>query len=108
MNGHFVDVPSTALNAPSTIVRILPGAVEDSVGHMKSNSDTSRRVEQVIRLVDGFDPFGLELLASVHWLMKQEGLRTLDEITHSLYAWAPSKRQFSGSQIDLAMERLAS
>lgn len=109
MNSHYIDVDQHALNTPDTVVHILPGAVEDAAAHMGGSSDTLRRAERVIELVQGYEtPFGLELLASVHWLMKKHGVREHHEIIDSLYNWAPSKRSFSESQIETVVNRLLS
>ncbi len=109
MNRHFIDIDPNALNTPGTALHILPGAVEDSKEFMVRNPATSRRVLRVLNLAAGFEtPFGLELLASVHWVMKRMRQKTLDGITSHLYRWSPGKSQFSIPQIELAVQRLQS
>lgn len=58
-------------------------------------------------LVDGFEsPFGLELLSTVHWVMRHEPARTLPDVVARTYAWNDRKRQFTPRQIALAAEVL--
>ena len=67
-----------------------------------------RHPDRVATLVDGFEtPYGLELLATAHWVATKEGARTPDAIADAIYEWAPGKSQFSRRQIALAVERLA-
>lgn len=59
--------------------------------------------------MEGFEtPFGLELLATVHWVAAEEGARTRSEIRQATYAWGHRKKQFTPDQIDLAADRLES
>jgi hypothetical protein len=61
----------------------------------------------VATLVEGFEtPFGLELLATVHWVMTQQSAASVDEIVEQTYAWNQRKRQFSPRQIGIAVARL--
>jgi hypothetical protein len=61
----------------------------------------------VARLVEGFEtPFGLELLATVHWVMAEEGAVEPAAVEAATYAWGTRKGAFSRDQIHLAAERL--
>ncbi|MCB0085818.1 MAG: hypothetical protein KDE47_32985, partial [Caldilineaceae bacterium] len=51
--------------------------------------------------------FGLELLSTVHWLIKHESVTSIDEIITHTYAWNDRKRQFAPRQIELAVNILA-
>ena len=44
----------------------------------------------------GFEiPFGLELLATVHWLMSKENKTELDYLISVVYSWNAKKQKFS-------------
>jgi hypothetical protein len=59
-------------------------------------------------LVDGFEsPFGLELLATVHWVMNNESVNSVDEVVNHTYTWNDRKRQFTPRQIALAADVLS-
>jgi len=60
-------------------------------------------------LVEGFEtPFGLELLATVHWVVQEEGATRTQEVQEATYALGPRKDRFSPGQIALAEDRLRS
>jgi hypothetical protein len=85
----------------------VPGAVEDAKAFLEGHSDTKYRLDRVAALVDGFEtPFGLELLATVHWLVAHESIAGADEIAKATYAWNERKKQFTDRQIRLAVHRL--
>ena len=61
----------------------------------------------------GFEsPFGLELLATVHWVCtqgergKQIVPQNIDELVRYIYQWDSCKSQFSARQISLAHDVL--
>ena len=63
--------------------------------------------ERVSRLIEGFEsPFGLELLATVHWVVDREGPRTVPEAVGKVHGWSPRKAMFTPHQIQAAWDRL--
>ncbi len=51
-------------------------------------------MERVQNLIEGFEtPYGLELLATVHWVATQEGAATEDEAIKLVQAWNPRKKK---------------
>ncbi len=73
-----------------------------------SDADATRaRFERVAGLVDGFEtPFGLELLATVHWLLRDEPRMDDAALAKAVYAWSERKRQFTREQLRIARQRL--
>ena len=58
--------------------------------------------------MEGFEtPFGMELLASVHWVATRENASSAKEAAQAVYAWNERKRQFTEPQIALAWRVLA-
>jgi hypothetical protein len=85
----------------------VPGAVRDAEAFLSAHETTLERFERVVRLVEGFEtPFGLELLATVHWVVTKEGAGDLTDVAVRVHGWNQRKRQFSLVQIDLAATRL--
>jgi O-acetyl-ADP-ribose deacetylase (regulator of RNase III) len=110
VEGHYVE-GYVGVDAPTTHLNLLPGAIEDAEATLESSRTTRDRFQEVAALVEGFETsHGLELLATVHWLMKHQGLRprTLDEVINQTHAWDPRKARFTDAQIAMAVERLAS
>jgi hypothetical protein len=88
-------------------VGIVPGAVEDAKRFLQDDSETRGRFQRVSELVEGFEsPFGLELLATVHWVAKNEGAKSIEEVKQKTYAWNERKKQFTPRQIDVAAKTL--
>jgi hypothetical protein len=82
--------------------------VGDAAAFLEQHGATRARFDKVATLVEGFEsPFGLELLTTVHWVMKYEAGRILDDVVARTYAWNPRKRQFSPRQIGIAVNVLS-
>ncbi len=57
--------------------------------------------------VEGFEsPFGLELLATVHWVAKEREAAAGKDIASLVYAWSDRKKMFTRRQIALAQDIL--
>jgi O-acetyl-ADP-ribose deacetylase (regulator of RNase III) len=108
VEGHLTSGYSGEGDTPTEQLELLPGAVDKADAFLTDHRATRERFERVASLVDGFEtPYGLELLATAHWVATKEGARTPDAIADAIHEWAPGKRQFSRPQIALAVERLA-
>lgn len=107
IEGHLVSGYADGGDAPDKPLSLVPGAAEDAAAFLAKNPDTRARFDRVASLTEGFEsPFGLELLATVHWVMKNEGVSTLDGVLNHVYAWNPRKQQFTPRQIGIAADVL--
>jgi O-acetyl-ADP-ribose deacetylase (regulator of RNase III) len=107
VEGHLVAGYADGGDAPDKQLELVPGAVPDAAAFLEHHSDTRRRFDRVADLVEGFEtPFGLELLATVHWVATKDGAATADEVIERTYAWNDRKRRFSPRQIRLALDVL--
>jgi len=85
----------------------MPGATERAESYLATHPDTEMRFDRVADLVDGFEtPFGLELLATAHWVAIESPNDNRQAIIDRFYDWSPRKAQFSAEQVELALERL--
>jgi O-acetyl-ADP-ribose deacetylase (regulator of RNase III) len=108
IEGHFISGYADGGDAPKKQIALVPGAYEDAASFLGNHSDSKSRIERVASLVEGFEtPFGLELLATVHWVMTRENSRELGTIIERTYAWGERKKQFSSRQIELATKTLS-
>lgn len=94
-------------------ITILPGALDQANDFIKSNHEHElhERVERVARLIDGFEtPYGMELLATVHWVgVHNPKSRTDDEAVNAVHKWNDRKRAvFNKEHIKIAWQRLES
>jgi hypothetical protein len=107
VEGHLISGYADGGDAPNKQLSIVPGAVEEAEQFIAAHKDSHARFERVGRLVDGFETaFGLELLATVHWVMQEHGASDAASIEREVYNWGARKSRFSPSQIVLAAERL--
>ena len=108
LRGHLVSGYADGGDAPDKQLQLVPGAIEDATAFLQQHTDTNTRFDKVAELVNGFEsPFGLELLSSVHWVMKNEPVNSVDEVISHTYAWNDRKRQFTLRQIALAVDVLS-
>ena len=108
VEGHFVSGYADGGDLPNKQLELVPGALADAEKVIEGSSDTRDRLDRVGKLVDGFEsPVGLELLATVHWVMHHEQADTPDEAIARTHSWNLRKRAFTPRQIKLAYERLS-
>ena len=107
IEGHLISGYSDGVDAPGKRLELVPGAVEDATVFLNEHPLTRECMDRVTDLVDGFESsFGLELLATVHWVAARHPSATLHEVIANTYEWGRHKRQFSKRQIDLALREL--
>lgn len=108
IEGHLVSGYADGGDSPNKRLELVPGAFREAEQFLIDHDQTRRRFDRVADLVKGFEsPFGLELLATVHWVVTREGTKTLDETVAHTYDWNKRKRRFSRRQIGLAVDVLA-
>jgi O-acetyl-ADP-ribose deacetylase (regulator of RNase III) len=107
IEGHLVSGYQDGGDAPDKQLELVPGAVKDAEAFLAVDGDTRSRFDRVGKLVEGFEtPFGLELLATVHWVATRENAADMDDATAKVYAWNDRKKRFSPRQIGIAFETL--
>ena len=91
-------------------LQVLPGALDEALPVLTEHPETSHRIERVLALTEGFESaYGLELLASIHWVITEEGTPAgdLDAIVDRVQAWNARKgRLFSRDHITIAWKAL--
>ncbi len=108
IEGHLVSGYADGGDAPDKPLQLVPGAIEDASAFLGAHTETRERFDQVTKLVEGFEsPFGLELLATVHWVMKHEQADSMEEVVSRIHAWNTRKLQFTPRQIGLAVDVLS-
>lgn len=108
IEGHMVSGYHDGGDAPDKQLELVPGAVRDAEAFLADDQETKRRFDRVGNLVEGFEtPFGLELLATVHWVATREQARSSDDVRAKVYAWNERKKQFSPRQIEIALGALS-
>jgi O-acetyl-ADP-ribose deacetylase (regulator of RNase III) len=109
VEGHLVAGYRDGGDAPDKELTLVPGAVADAMAFLAGAAATRERFDRVARLVEGFEtPFGLELLATVHWVASEAPDSTAEQVVTNVHAWNTRKLRFSPRQIVLARDVLAS
>ena len=107
VEGHMISGYFDGGDDPGKRIEVVPGAEKEASAFLMQIADTKARISRVAALVDGFEtPFGMELLATVHWVAKNEA-STLPGIIDCVHDWGLQKGKFSERQIALAANRLS-
>ena len=109
MEGHMISGYVDDGDKPEKELNLLPDAAEEALAFLKGHPESHKRFEKVADLVEGFESsFGLELLATVHWLVDHdESIRNNQDIVNRMYNWNDAKQQFTPRQIGIAADTLA-
>lgn len=111
--GHYTRGYGDGSDKPDTEIDLLPGAQEAAAAFLaqaRAQGETDTRLERVVELIEGFEsPYGMELLATVHWVAANDegAANTLDEAVQRIHAWTARKqRTMPREHIELAWNRL--
>ncbi len=110
MENHLTRGFGEGSDKPTTPVELLPGAVEAAESFLSGLPETKARMERVAQLIEGYeDPYGMELLSSVHWVMQHDpGARdNADDAVAGVRSWNDRKRRLlKPEHLKLAWQRL--
>jgi len=110
VEGHFLSGfgDGSASVAVAEALTVLPGATEEAESVLSDATDTRERIARVLELASGFESaYGLELLATVHWLATREGTTNDLELTQRVRSWSPRKaRTFTPDHVRVAVKAL--
>jgi len=107
IEGHLISGYEDGGDAPDKQLKLVPGAVEDARVFLNDKRTTQENFIKVAQLVEGFEtPFGLELLSTVHWVVKNENANGVNEVIEKIYNWNDRKKQFTKRQIEIALDSL--
>ena len=93
---HYTSGYGDGKDDPTKPIQLLPGAVQEAESFLANAQETLARINRVSRLIDGYeDPYGLELLSSVHWVIKhdQEAARDSNVAFSRICEWTARKRK---------------
>jgi len=108
IEGHLTVGYLDGGDAPGKQISLVPAALDDASRFLGDKPETRKRIERVAELVEGFEtPFGLELLSTVHWVIRQDSATSSDKVIDTVYRWNERKKQFSPRQLKIAMDTLS-
>ncbi|HEY3448104.1 MAG TPA: macro domain-containing protein [Myxococcales bacterium] len=109
IEGHYTRGIGDGRNSPETPLELLPNSLEEARAFLAKHPESHRRLERVAALIEGFEtPLGMELLATVHWVMAHEAKPDdPDDVVAKVQGWSERKRsQMKDGQIRAAWKRL--
>lgn len=107
IEGYFISGYADGGDMPEKPIILVPGAAEEAEEFLTQHTNSHARFERVAKLVEGFETaYGLELLATVHWVSNKEGVRNTKNIVESVHQWNQRKKSFTSRQIEIAYDRL--
>jgi O-acetyl-ADP-ribose deacetylase (regulator of RNase III) len=108
IEGHFIR--GYGDRSAKADIRLMPNAMDRAREFLKNKPEAEEHLERVKKLIEGFEtPYGMELLSTVHWLVKHEKslLGDLDAIRKKVELWNKRKKTLMKPQhIHKAFQRL--
>jgi uncharacterized protein YwgA len=113
LEGHYT-VGFTGDRNPNAQIQLKLNAIEEAKQFLESNNeDYELHMTRVQKIIRGFEnPYGMELLASVHWIMvnsAEDTIQSDEDIVKALAQWNKRKqRLFQEKHVYKAIEQLRS
>jgi len=109
IEGHFIR--GYGDRSARAEIRLMPNATERAREFLRKKPEAEGHLERVRQLIEGFEtPYGMELLSTIHWVVKHEAdIRgDLDAIREHVEAWSERKKDLMKPRhIQKAYSRLA-
>lgn len=103
IEGHFISGFGDGEDDPRKAIEPQPNAMAQAKDFLSSHAETNKRLQTVSELISGFEtPYGMELLATVHWVGSKNGANSVAEAVAQVHSWNDRKRMFSPAHIELA------
>jgi O-acetyl-ADP-ribose deacetylase (regulator of RNase III) len=100
VEGHFITGYGDASDRPDKQIEPKREAIGVAEEFLSDHPKIHERFNRVANLIEGFEtPFGMELLATVHWVAVHEEAVTLEQAIEKTYAWNDRKRMFNEQHI---------
>jgi len=107
IEGHFISGYGDAEDDPARQIEMKVDASKQAEAYLSEHQDTRKRFQDVGELIQGFEtPYGMELLATVHWVGKHEDPSTAEDTITKVHAWSERKKMFPEQHIRLAWDVL--
>jgi len=108
LEGHLISGYGDT-QRPDVEIRLLPRAIDKADAFLEEHPDAKCKLDKVAALVEGFEtPYGMELLASVHWIAAHDkSAKDAEGTVEQINVWSErKKRLFKSEHIRTAWNRL--
>lgn len=110
LEGHYIRGYGDS-QKPDAELQLLPDAITAANAFLQGETASQQRLQRVSALIEGFEtPYGMELLASVHWLATHEKPPAMNPVQAivGIHQWTGRKQKtFHPAHIQVAWQRLA-
>lgn len=96
--GHYTKGLTDGSTNPKKSITLIPSAISDANTYIEVNKgfnpESEMRIQRVLQLIEGFEtPYGLELLATVHWVICHDGIGSddVDSVIQAVHSWSNRK-----------------
>ncbi|WP_448572930.1 type II toxin-antitoxin system antitoxin DNA ADP-ribosyl glycohydrolase DarG [Trichothermofontia sp.] len=108
IEGHYIK--GYGDRSQTSQMYVLPEGRSQAEAFLAKHDDAHQRLEQVAQLIEGFEtPYGMEMLATVHWVAQENPQAAVDVETAiaGVQAWSDRKRHlFRPQHLKKAWQRL--
>jgi len=115
MDGHYISGVGDHDLSESEI-SLVAGSDKEADDCLRQNLDIQDKLEKISNLIDGYEtPYGLELLATVHWAAKYNTIdHDAETVIKAVHDWEPTKPEWNqrkktlmkNTHIKSALERI--
>jgi len=110
LEGHYTKGYVDGSRRPAAEVSLMEGAVDEANAFLQGDDQARCALQRVADIVEGFEtPYGMELLASVHWVATHEEppCRDAAEAIHRIRRWSRRKaNEFLPAHIEIAWKHM--
>jgi len=104
IEGHFLQGYQDGGDQPYKEVSLINAAILHANQILETDSEATARFNRVVDLIEGYETsYGLELLATVHWVATQYNIASRDSLIKQVHGWNERKKMFTPNQIESAM-----
>jgi O-acetyl-ADP-ribose deacetylase (regulator of RNase III) len=96
LESHYIHGYGDGNDSPAKPIELIDGVVDEAQAFLRENDLIRQRMDRVAALIEGYeDPYGLELLSSVHWVMvhNPEATRSAADAARAVHQWNSRKRR---------------
>lgn len=110
LEGHWITGYGDGQDNPKKELDLLTGAEQEAALFLSHYPDVQERMTRVVKLIEGYeDPYGVELLSTVHWVMCNDRAArdSAADAVKAVRSWSPRKAELmKPEQIERAWKRL--
>lgn len=110
LDSHYLMGMGDGSTSPERALIPLAEGVDEARELLARRDQVSRRIDRVVRLIDGFeDSYGMEMLSSLHWVMVHDAAARASSAVaiDQVHAWNGRKRKtLKAAHLEKAWQRL--